>query len=219
MKKLLFAIEFIFVLFFFVLPPIFSTSKSPSQINFTFSIQKLLPFIFSAGLFYWNKEIYSHQKQMRKQNSFITLHGEILTHFGILLLISVIIQSVLFFSKKYSSETFGTNMNFQLNGIYFAEVFITLLTGSLYEEIIYRFYLPEKASILFPQKIKFLQEAVSVIFFALAHLYQGIFGVINAALAGTVLRHLFIKTGSIVIVWGVHFVWNAGIFLLTLLIQ
>ena len=91
--------------------------------------------------------------------------------------------------------------------------FLTFLLSSIYEEIIYRFYIPEETSRLFYLKFDsiffdFLSGFIAALVFAFAHFYMGWFSVLNAFLAHLILRILYKDTGCI---WNcvlAHFLYN-----------
>ena len=90
---------------------------------------------------------------------------------------------------------------------------LNFLFAAFYEEIIYRFYLSDAFIKLINRKWmnKFWTitgELFAAVCFALAHIYLGIFSVINALFAHIILRHCYKKTGLIWYGVCAHFVYN-----------
>lgn len=88
---------------------------------------------------------------------------------------------------------------------------LNFFTAAFFEEIIYRLYLPDGFTKLFEKNSKLiiiLSEIIALVFFALGHLYLGIFSVINAGGAYLLLRALYKKTNSIFYSIIIHFLYN-----------
>ncbi|MBR1638724.1 MAG: CPBP family intramembrane metalloprotease [Treponema sp.] len=90
---------------------------------------------------------------------------------------------------------------------------LNFLFAAFYEEIIYRFYLPDALYALISRRctktfVLIICEVFAALTFAAAHLYLGIFSVINAALAHIVLRLCYKKSGKIWPAVCSHFIYN-----------
>ncbi|MCR4579691.1 MAG: CPBP family intramembrane metalloprotease [Treponema sp.] len=90
---------------------------------------------------------------------------------------------------------------------------LNFLFAAFYEEIIYRFYLADSLYRLICRKsdVKIwliVSEIFAGLAFAFAHLYLGVFSLINAALAHIVLRLCYKKSGTIWCGFAAHFIYN-----------
>ncbi len=100
--------------------------------------------------------------------------------------------------------------------------FSGIIVLACYEEMLYRFFLPEKArrivSLVFanpePTRISrmfyALAEFIPICLFALAHRYLGIYAVCNALCAAIILRAAFWKKAPIFGLCAVHAAYNAA---------
>ena len=96
----------------------------------------------------------------------------------------------------------------------FVMIFACLGTGYL-EETYFRYYLLTRLRRLLPQPAKRIM--LSVILFSMCHIYEGPWGVLNAAIAGILLSVLFIHRRSLHGIAWAHsayniFVYSMGIF-------
>mgnify|MGYP000091625613 FL=1 len=101
-------------------------------------------------------------------------------------------------------------------------LFSGIIILACYEEMLYRFFLPEKArrivSLVFsnPDSAHVLRmfyalaEFIPMCLFALAHRYLGIYAVGNALCAAVILRTAFCKKVSIFALCAVHAAYNAA---------
>lgn len=84
--------------------------------------------------------------------------------------------------------------------------------GAFYEELIYRFYVPEAMhSFVNSKNSKILNlfcEIIVLLLFGFAHRYLGMISVLNACIAHVVLRFAFVKTKSLTVVTTAHFAYN-----------
>ncbi len=100
--------------------------------------------------------------------------------------------------------------------------FSGIIVLACYEEMLYRFFLPEKArrivSLVFanPESARIsrmfyaLAEFIPIALFALAHRYLGIYAVGNALCAAVILRTAFWKKAPIFGLCAVHAAYNAA---------
>ncbi len=100
--------------------------------------------------------------------------------------------------------------------------FSGIIVLACYEEMLYRFFLPEKArrivSLVFanpePTRISrmfyALAELIPICLFALAHRYLGVYAVCNALCAAIILRAAFWKKAPIFGLCAVHAAYNAA---------
>jgi hypothetical protein len=92
-----------------------------------------------------------------------------------------------------------------------APLAVLLLSAALFEELVFRGYpLRRLAEAIGPGAATLLLA----IGFAASHLWNpevGAFGLLNAALAGVWLSFAFFSPGGMLLAWGLHFGWNAGL--------
>jgi membrane protease YdiL (CAAX protease family) len=89
-------------------------------------------------------------------------------------------------------------------------------TGSGYlEESFFRFYLLQKTEEFIPNKI--FRILFSTLLFALCHAYEGIGGIVNAALAGFFLSILFEKNKSLHGIAWAHALYNSLVYIFSFL--
>jgi len=90
---------------------------------------------------------------------------------------------------------------------------ISFLCAAFYEEVVYRFYLPEIFKFFVFKKLNdklkiILGELLTLLLFASAHIYLGGFAVINALIGHVILRLCFVKAKSIWPGFTAHFIYN-----------
>ena len=90
---------------------------------------------------------------------------------------------------------------------------LNFILSAFFEEVIYRLYLPQQIKRFFSnihnEKIKkYIPELITIILFALAHKYLGIYAIINAFFACIILRICYIKTQNIFTNTFAHFLYN-----------
>lgn len=112
------------------------------------------------------------------------------------------------------------NINLFSKPTTFLEQFYCILNfifASFYEEILYRFYLPQimlsifdkfKTSEKREKIIKITIEIIIALIFAFSHLYMGIFPVINAFIAHFILRYFYVKSKNILCSFIPHCIYN-----------
>ena len=140
--------------------------------------------------------------------------------FGLLMLIYAAIESLCFFFPHiFAAKQFAI---FSGSAFLWVLFIISLATGAVYEEVVYREFLPEL--VLFftdaAHSWHWLRPAVelgAVLVFAFSHRYLGLPAVINAALSGAVLRYCFCKTGTIYTGCTIHFLYNVLLIMFSLL--
>ncbi len=91
-----------------------------------------------------------------------------------------------------------------------AVYFFNLAIGVVYEETIYRLFLPDTMILLAGEKksLRIVFEAISIAIFAFSHRYLGAMAIVNAALCGTALRFGKIKSGRIYAPTIAHLLYN-----------
>ena len=102
---------------------------------------------------------------------------------------------------------------------------LSIFVSALYEELLYRQFLPDGAvsiisqsaqSVISPTVLRFASEIVIIAIFALGHRYLGGWAVVNALCAGVMLRIFCIRTGSFLSGFIAHYVYNMIVFFLFL---
>lgn len=212
MKKLLFATEFFLVFLIFLLPPlrIFSEKSlsAPQEIHLTFFC--LSETLTCALLFFHHKDLYKKKYLVTQKPDLFTRHSVLLLSFGGLVLVSLTFQLVQRFLNIHFQD--NTNSLQKLippsSPLMWLSFFCALSFSAFCEEFLYRFYLPDFGSELFPVENFPLWEALPVLIFGFSHAYQGISGILNAIFCGLILRVLFLKTKSLWLSSAVHFCYN-----------
>lgn len=202
--------KLLFVLCFFVLPPVLFRNTSPGIFsNWTFPYVSAFYFVFAILLFISQKKstVVSHKR--KDKLSLMVDTGDATLAFGELCVTAAILE--------YISYKTGYTSPYQLKSPeYFSEYLFCIMNfafTAFYEETVYRFYLPSAFTELF-SKIKdykytdSISECFTVILFALAHSYLGIPAVINAAAGCVILRSCYLKTNSIYTNTSAHFLYN-----------
>ncbi|MBO4318911.1 MAG: CPBP family intramembrane metalloprotease [Treponema sp.] len=136
--------------------------------------------------------------------------------FGFLMIIQALMQALTLILPVDYKETL-IDLNF--SKFEYAVVFLNLLTGAFYEEVIYREYLPETL-LLFSKERKIpaiLSECACVLVFAMSHRYLGLMAVLNALLGGIMLRICRKKSLSIWAGTFAHFAYNAVLLIFAIL--
>ena len=214
-SRFFFYLLFFYVFLFIVLPPILSQfflkgssvtiGKYPLS-TFILAFISILIYLFSR------KGLVFEEKFESKKLAFFQYSASAMTTFGILCLSSVIFESLSYFFKMDSGianvlfpKSFWQTINFILG----------VICAALFEEIIYRFYLPLAFKELFIKskfynnpKLSVITEFIAILLFALPHLYLGFLGFLNALVCGFALRMCMIKTRSLWICLAVHGAYN-----------
>lgn len=211
-------IIFSLIILFCIIPPFFVTSENITPDAFSvwnFPLQKTFFFIFSLSLYFYYDN---------KQNSTLSKIQYFLIFFITLLFLFINSFLTDFFAKLFvekKDDLFLIQKPSDFKSILFC--ILNFFFAAFYEETIYRFYFPEILYIFFQKmqnnKIKFfICETIPCVCFALAHLYLGIFSVINAVIAHIILRVCYKKSNSIFTNSLVHFSYNiTELFLLTII--
>lgn len=219
MKNLFSKIEFIIILAFLVLPPIFYQFKmlnveTPKTIETWYSLQTFVYAIFALFIYWQNRDVHL----IRFQSKWtilrtLVLSGESFKTFGFLCVISVIFELIGNFCKIESNMTkilLPSTMNGWLNFIF------GTIAAAFFEEVIYRMYLPEAMGhfiVGHPKIPRILPEIIALLLFSFGHIYLGIFGFLNAFLCGIVLRRCILKTHAIWFSFIPHAIYNFLVFL------
>lgn len=205
MKKSLYATEFFFIAFFFVLPVFFSNQSSTSIFeNRNFLIPSFF-FLFAIILYRFNYNALCVDGYIKK--SIFNLRKNFF--YFILTLILLLLVS---FSLNFLARIFGINkvsipVDIKLNQFIF--ILISIFCSAFYEEVIYRFLLPEILRIFLKVKNYVVAELFIIVLFSLGHLYLGAWACINALISGLILRVCYLKTKTIIVPFLAHFFYNS----------
>lgn len=219
-KNLLFYLTFAYVLVFFVLPPavmpFFSERQTEIKARYPLSV------FLNGGiafLIYFFSEVRPRifdtpPVPSSKKTPFFVFSGSALVCFGILCVSSVIFEAVSFL-LGIAPGIQGIVFPKSLPGI--INFFSGVIFAVLFEEVIYRFFLPHAMrKIVIHQggrgqesvRDVFLCEGIPVILFAAGHLYLGAFGFSNALICGIALRVCMTRTRTLCVPLIVHAAYN-----------
>lgn len=201
---------FLILSLFPVLAPVFTFSQNSGFSNWAFPIQSLSLFLFGLCLFLFNPELHPKKETnilfSKKLKSKIIFS---LCSLLCLLLISFLLQKIGSLISKQNSISISKPEDMKS----FFYCGLNFLFSSSYEELVYRFYLPDALLFLtrnFKEKkmVSIDCEIISIILFSLGHIYLGILSVINAAIACCILRICYKKTNSLIPGITAHFTYN-----------
>lgn len=201
-------IEFIIILTFFAIIPIFSVTNENNELSF--SIFDILYFgILSLVLYILPIFIGKIERpEKNKTKSIIIFFVSIAV-----LILMLIIQVFL----SYLQNIIGVNQSY-VPKIDFSIIFLlTVFIRAAFEEILFRYYFIERKKYfisLFPKKIlNIILEISFILLFGICHLPNGIFSVLNGIFAGILLRLLY-KFSNNKIYYNIitHFIYNLIIF-------
>ncbi len=208
-------LELFLILTIFVLPPIFTT-ESPTLGFVEFNLFHFLIYGFLG--------IYCFIRSKSLSVSCKTSENQQKSNFSKVLLLSIITLILLFgngFFWQWISKSQTIKVDYSKGVL--GHIFQILGMGlyAFYEENMYRNYLQGLISKFLENMVKspikekfrfFVAEILSLLLFAFGHLYMGIFAVLNALIAGIILRFLVIKTKSIFPSSIVHFIYNLTLY-------
>lgn len=226
MKKITFYLVFFLICAFLVFPPIFVSPAEAQIPDFKITYFKIALFILSLCIFWYFE--YSSRKYSLNLTSLILESGKIFLYFGILITVNTVITLTVFLITKDVS----LSLSVEKYPVTFLLVAVNFLISAFYEESLYRLYLPvclrtfaeESYNVFFKVKksevfrkryfifVNVSVEILCVAVFALSHIYTGWITVLNAAIAGAVLRFAAVKNKTILIGTISHFLYNLFIF-------
>ena len=219
------------MILYFVIPPVvvqfFSERQEVLLARYPFLVFFNGGISFLIYIFAIRGRLFEEPVELQKLPFFIYSSNALIT-FGFLCLSSVIFESISYFFKidggiqkiLFPSSFFGW-VNF----------FFGVIFAAFFEEVIYRFYLPRAFMEIFGKlrifgkfdaennlRLSVFSEGLSLLLFAMGHLYLGLLGFLNALVCGVALRFCMIKTKSLWISFGIHVVYNFLSFLLAFLL-
>ena len=219
MKKRYILIEFLLVLAFLAVPPVFVSHGTGLSQAGTFNASVLYQLLISVILFFQFLKLKPAEKSKAKIFRFL-FHGTITL--GILMIIFALMQSIelLFSNEEMKSQNFMPDVDGPLSILFLT---LAVVCGAFYEEVLYRQFLPEFIALIAGEKINrklvfYGTEFLALLLFAFAHRYQGWISVVNSFLCGTVLRLCYKKTSSVLPGAAAHAVYNLSLSVFDILI-
>lgn len=219
MKKRYILIEFLLVLAFLAVPPVFVSHGTGLSQAGTFNASVLYQLLISVILFFQFLKLKPAEKSKAKIFRFL-FHGTITL--GILMIIFALMQSIelLFSNEEMKSQNFMPDVDGPLSILFLT---LAVVCGAFYEEVLYRQFLPEFMALITGEKINrklvfYGTEFLALLLFAFAHRYQGWISVVNSFLCGTVLRLCYKKTSSVLPGAAAHAVYNLSLSVFYILI-
>ena len=219
MKKRYILIEFLLVLAFLAVPPVFVSHGTGLSQAGTFNASVLYQLLISVILFFQFLKLKPDEKSKAKIFRFL-FHGTITL--GILMIIFALMQSIelLFSNEEMKSQNFMPDVDGPLSILFLT---LAVVCGAFYEEVLYRQFLPEFIALIAGEKINrklvfYGTEFLALLLFAFAHRYQGWISVVNSFLCGTVLRLCYKKTSSVLPGAAAHAVYNLSLSVFYILI-
>lgn len=186
---MLFSIEFIFVVIFFALPPVFSfPSDVRTPVKIEFSLQSLCLLLAAIMIFLSDKEL---REKMPPRKKRIPLPADFLLSFCLLALVSIFFQGINLLLLKKGISAAETAVQLPKNASETVKFLAAVFSSAFFEEVVYRFYLPEKGRTLTHGKYPLFWECFAALLFAGGHIYQGVLGFFNSLFSGIVLRRFF----------------------------
>lgn len=219
MKKRYILIEFLLMLAFLAVPPVFVSHGTGLSQAGTFNASVLYQLLISVILFFQFLKLKPAEKSKAKIFRFL-FHGTITL--GILMIIFALMQSIelLFSNEEMKSQNFMPDVDGPLSILFLT---LAVVCGAFYEEVLYRQFLPEFMALIAGEKINrklvfYGTEFLALLLFAFAHRYQGWISVVNSFLCGTVLRLCYKKTSSVLPGAAAHAVYNLSLSVFYILI-
>lgn len=192
------------ILLLFILPPFCTPLVNDQTVLFkewSFPLQQIIYGFIAAVIFFSLKDAETKIKFLRFPVIFTV---------GLLLCSSLIIKGISVLIENDSSTTLVTvpHTFFQ-----WVACVLTFLPAAFYEEVIYRFYLPDALISLVSRKTEkkffiILCEILSCLIFAFSHYYLGWLSVLNAVMGHLILRTCYKKNGTIWPGVAAHFIYN-----------
>lgn len=203
----------------FILPSLCFTNNSVDSntiFNWTFPFLSLILSIFSIILYVYKKDSYKDVYKKIPVSFFIFYF---VIFFATIALGFLLCNSFIF---NFISSLRNNNQIQIIKPQTFFEWICCVLNfifAAFYEEIIYRFYLPDASKNLFvffikndnnktKKTISIICEIITLLIFSFSHLYLGIFSVFNAAIGHIILRACYCKSKNIYSSFIAHAAYN-----------
>ena len=224
MNKIFSLLEFLAVFSALVLPTFFApNSADVITLDFSHGYTAATFFLFAVSVF-----IYLIEKKFaeKTENSALVIkisYGNICL--GMIFLVSAIFQTAGFLLEKEGFQFFQNDkIIFPKNIFYLMNFLAGTFCAAFYEEILYRFYLPESLKRNFKiltsgkldskksKQADFVFELAPALIFAFSHIYLGFLAVLNAFFSGIILRICMRKTKSVFVPAIIHCIYNFSVF-------
>ena len=198
---------FCLIFHFFVLMPIFTRPDVDAFSVWNFPLVQSVFFLLSLFILFTHKEL--GEKTVHYGKYFIFYDFLFPATFCTCLLFSIsFLLNGIAILLKVSSPNYKISL--PENIIEWSFCLLTFIFSASFEEVIYRFYLPEFILIFTgkAKKTSLIIETAAALLFALAHFYAGIFAVINGFFAHIILRKCYKKSGALFAGITAHFIYN-----------
>ncbi len=203
-------LDYLTILLFFCIPPLFTTQIQKTQISLEFSAMSILLYSALIVFILWCIDLkkYPQTFVFSKANLYLCL----------LLYINM------FFWNGIGGKL-GVESNQSLLLPTSLSGWLSCIIGTIvfasFEEILYRFFLPVRTKELLhlvcnkEKIVTFLSEGIPLLLFTFAHRYLGLFPLLNSLFAGILLRYFYTKNKSIF--WNsiIHSLYNFSIYFIT----
>ncbi len=211
-------IEFLLIFVVLVVPPLLITKPQETSQVLVFSWVTVEQLVIAIFLTVQVKKIIKTEKK-----DFIFCISKATITFGALMTVYALMELTDVLTKTLSKDSPVLADNANWTGFRLIFSIINLAVSALYEESLYRVYLPETALFLISKtNIKknpqLLVEILCVAIFALSHRYLGFLAVLNAAMGGLLLRLCYRSCNNLIPGWAAHFTYNLTLILFSLLI-
>ena len=215
-------IDYFLILVFFVIPPIFTTGTA----EYSAAAPVLALLIHAALCAYIICKIkFSTEKQPFRIDRKLILSRAIVTFVALCMLIMNSFAWNAAATVTAATGIFNTESSEIVKIVpegaaEIAYTVLSLLIAALYEELLYRWFLPEEIKYIFSsdstmskskqtaKTLRILFEILIILLFALGHRYLGIWAVLNAFTAGCILRFICVRTDSVISGFIAHFAYN-----------
>ena len=206
-------LEYCIIIVVFVLPPIFS--HGGPDFSGEKNISSFLP--FGAFVFYAAAAVFLYLRSERRSKIFgiseaFSFKRILSLVYKMIVCYCALIVSALFWNyiAKITGKTelppFNLPTTFNKRLLLFASAFVL----ASYEEMLFRFFLPERGLAIVKS---IAAELIPIVLFALAHRYLGLYAVCNALCAAVILRLALYKKLHIAVLCAVHSAYNITIFI------
>ena len=192
-KKFIF-LEILILFFYLILPPMLKSTIASSTPTLHFSISMLFYVAIAIFLIV--------QYLILEKPSSKPLLFQIIASIATLILLFASATIIITINTLLGEKSFlpDTSVSIPTNCLEWLNLLTAIFSAALYEEAVYRVFLPFALRYLLTKKessskyIYIFIELISILFFALGHRYLGLSAVINAVIGGIILRLCFLIT-------------------------
>ena len=216
-------IDYLIILVLFVIPPVFASGEASSFSPAAPFLSLLLHCALCAYIICKNRFVSEVNEASEKRP--LQINTKLVTVCAIVAILAFCMLMMNSFAWNVAAGVFGANQVNQtihndiskimpVGAAETAYSVVSLLVAALYEELLYRRFLPDEAKSFLPAslKVRIVAEILIIAVFALGHRYLGVWAVLNAFTAGCILRFFCVRTGSVVPGFVAHFVYNLIMF-------